>query len=177
MRVLDGVNARSLAGFGWESFAWVRCTGFADGGLPMGSILGSAHGDGKLDGETFLGRTWMFFSWGGGGGEEEAPGQVLLSRFRRTTRAFKQSHFYVIYSILISGGFAAACFRPSRKVDPRCPGQRTCAVQASTARRPLHASKTVKGLLLLVPPRTPRSSGYGFLCTCGLCYMLFPLYF
>ncbi len=29
--------------FGWESFTWVRCTGFADGGLPMGSIPGAAH--------------------------------------------------------------------------------------------------------------------------------------
>jgi hypothetical protein len=36
--------------------------------------------------------------------------------------------------------------------------------------------KTVKGLLHLVPPRTPRSSGYGVLYTCGLCYMLFLLY-
>ena len=45
-------------------------------------------------------------------------------------------------------------------LDPRCPGQRTCAVQASTTRRPVHAFKTVKGLLLLVLPRTPRSSGY-----------------
>ena len=43
MSVLDGVNTRSLASLGWESFAWVRCTGFANGGLPMGSILGSAH--------------------------------------------------------------------------------------------------------------------------------------
>ncbi len=43
MRVLDDVNARSLAGFGWESCAWVRCTGFADGGLPMGSIPGTVH--------------------------------------------------------------------------------------------------------------------------------------
>ena len=43
MRVLDDVNVWSLVSLGWESFAWVRCTGFADGGLPMGSILGSAH--------------------------------------------------------------------------------------------------------------------------------------
>ena len=43
MRVLDGVNTRSLASFGWESFAWVRCTGFADGGWPMGSIPEAAH--------------------------------------------------------------------------------------------------------------------------------------
>ncbi len=42
-RVLDGVNAWSLAGFGWESFAWVRWTGFTDGGLPMTSIPGTAH--------------------------------------------------------------------------------------------------------------------------------------
>ena len=31
MRVLEGVNARSVAGSGWESFAGVRCTGFVDG--------------------------------------------------------------------------------------------------------------------------------------------------
>ena len=41
---------------------------------------------------------------------------------------------------------------------PRRPGQRTCAVQASTTRRPVYASIYVKGLLLLVPP--PRSGGY-----------------
>jgi hypothetical protein len=36
---------------------------------------------------------------GGRGGEEEAPGQVLLSRFHSTTRAFKQPHFlcYILY--------------------------------------------------------------------------------
>jgi hypothetical protein len=42
-RVLDGVNVWSLAGFGWESFEWVRFTGFTDGVLPMGSIPGTAH--------------------------------------------------------------------------------------------------------------------------------------
>jgi hypothetical protein len=45
-------------------------------------------------------------------------------------------------------------------LDPRCPGQHTCVVQASTTRRPVHTLKTVKGMLLLVLPRTPRSSGY-----------------
>ncbi len=43
MCVLDVVNERSLVSLGWESFAWVRCTGFTNGGLPMGSILGSVH--------------------------------------------------------------------------------------------------------------------------------------
>jgi hypothetical protein len=42
-RVLDGVNTWSLAGFGWESFAWVRCTGFTDVVFPMGSIPGTEH--------------------------------------------------------------------------------------------------------------------------------------
>jgi hypothetical protein len=40
MCVLDDVNVRSLAGSGYESFAVVRCTGFMDGGLPMGSMSG-----------------------------------------------------------------------------------------------------------------------------------------
>jgi hypothetical protein len=42
-RVLDSVNVWSLAGLGWESFAWVRFTGITDGVLTMGSIPGTAH--------------------------------------------------------------------------------------------------------------------------------------
>jgi hypothetical protein len=37
-----------------------------------------------------------------------------------------------------------------------------------------HVLKTVKGMMHLVPSRTPQSSGYGVWCTCGLCYMLDP---
>ena len=40
MLVLDGVNVRSLAGSGYESFEVVRFTGFMDGDLPMGSMPG-----------------------------------------------------------------------------------------------------------------------------------------
>ncbi len=65
-RVLDGVNERSLAGFGWESFAWVRYTGFTDGGLPMTSIPGTLTGDGRFDGGTFLGGLLIFFLGGRG---------------------------------------------------------------------------------------------------------------
>jgi hypothetical protein len=74
--------------------------GFMDGDWPGSLSLGQHTGDGKFDGKTFLGRTWMFFLGGGGGGEEEASGAVLLSRFRRTTLAFKQTHFlcYILYS-------------------------------------------------------------------------------
>ncbi len=35
-----------------------------------------------------------------------------------------------------------------------------CALQASTADDLVHAFKTMEGLLVLVPTRTPRSSGY-----------------
>ena len=50
----------------------------------------------------------------------------------------------------------------SRERWPRSskPWADTCAVRASTTRRPGSRIETVKGLLLLVPPRTPRSSGY-----------------
>ncbi len=35
-----------------------------------------------------------------------------------------------------------------------------CTVQVSAADDPVHAFKTMEGLLLLVPSRTPQSSGY-----------------
>jgi hypothetical protein len=128
----------------------------------------------------------MVFSGRGGGGVEKAPGHVSRVGFRWTTRAIKQPHFFVIDYILSSGNFAATCFRPSRTVppNPRGPGQTRALFGFQTARSSgcrhpddlFHALKTVKGLLHLVPPRTPRTSGYGVLCTCGLCYMLFLLY-
>ena len=74
----------------------------------------------------------------------------------------KPPSVYVIYYMLSSGGFTAACLQAIAKgvLDPRLPWADTCSVQVSTTRRPSHVLKTVKGLLLLVPPRTPRSSGY-----------------
>jgi hypothetical protein len=81
--------------------------------------------------------------------------------------------------MLGSGSFAPACLQAIVKgvLDPRLPWADTCPPRASTTRRPSHVLKTVKGLLLLVPPRTPRRSGYDFLCTCGLCcYMLYVYY-
>ena len=59
----------------------------------------------KFDGVVVLGRLWMVFSWGVEGGEEEPSGQVLLSRFRRRRVVSNSPIFYVIYYILISGGF------------------------------------------------------------------------
>ena len=97
MRALDGVSTRSLAGFG--------CGSLCRGPLRLDSRMGTdqgvypwvSTGDGKLDGETFLGRTWMFFSWGEGGGEEKAPGQVLLSRFSQDDSRFQTAPYIYIY--------------------------------------------------------------------------------
>jgi hypothetical protein len=112
-RVLDGVNVRSLAGFGWESFAWVRCTGFTNGGLPMGSIPGARTGDGRFDGETFLGGLLIFFLGGRGRGRG-APGCVLLRGFSQDERAPNRP-VCVIYYMLSSGGFAATCLQAIAK--------------------------------------------------------------
>jgi hypothetical protein len=80
--------------------------------------------------------------------------------------------------MLGSGSFAATCLQDITKgvLDPRLPWADTFAVRLRQPVDLVHTLKTVKGLLLLVPSRTPRSSGYGVLCTCGLCYMLFLLY-
>ena len=43
---------------------------------------------------------------------------------------------------------------------PRCPGQRTCAVQASTTRRPSSRIEDGEGAAAPRSPRTPQSSGY-----------------
>ena len=110
--------------------------GFTDGDYLWELSLGRT-GDGKFDGETFLGRLWMVFSWGGEGGEEEAPGHVQNGLFFHwTTRVSEQS--FLCYYILSSGGFAAASSDHREGAPgPRRPGQRTCAVQASTTRRPV----------------------------------------
>jgi hypothetical protein len=77
----------SLTGFGCESFVAVRCTGFMDRDCPGNLSLGQHTGDGKFDGETFLGRTWMFFLGGRGRGRGSVRGS--------TPESFSQddSHF------------------------------------------------------------------------------------
>ena len=45
-------------------------------------------------------------------------------------------------------------------LDPRLPWADACAVRLRQPVDLVHTLKTVKGLLLLVPSRTPRSSGY-----------------
>jgi hypothetical protein len=101
----------------------------------------------------------MFFL-GGWGGKRKRKGTV--SRVGRwTTRAFKQPHF-IIYYMLNSGGFVAACLQTITKgvLDPRLPWSVTCSVQSRQPVDLVHTLKTVKGLFLLVPSRTPHSGGY-----------------
>ena len=112
----------------------------------------------RFDGEAFSGRLWIFFlgGWGRGRGLARATTAESCSQ---ETRGFKRPHclLFIIYcagevSLLHASAVAKSA------LDPRGPGQRTCAVQASTTRRPVYASIYVKGLLLLVPP--PRSCVY-----------------
>jgi hypothetical protein len=94
------------------------------------------------------------FSLGGRGRGRGVPGRVLLRSFRRTAGA-KPPLFCVIYYILSSGGFAAACLQAIVKGVSSIlgrPGQTRAMFQASTTRRPVHTLTTVAGLLLLVPP-------------------------
>jgi hypothetical protein len=122
-----------------------------------------------------LGRTWMFFLGGAGEGKRNSRSR-LPRRFRRTTRV-PNIPVYVIYYIFLSGGFAAApCLQATVKgdLDPRLPWADTCSVRLRPPVDLVHVLKTVKGLLLLVPPRTSRSSGYDFYTDAVyvvICYM------
>jgi hypothetical protein len=114
----------------------------------------------------WVGCGWFF--WVGRGGEEKAPGHVHKGRFSlsRTTRTFKQSHFlcYILY--IDQWGFHCSMPSDHREgvPDPRCPGQKRVMFKFRQPDDLFHTLKTVKGMLDLVPPRTPRISWYGVLC-------------
>jgi hypothetical protein len=85
---------------------------------------------------------------------------------------------YVIYYMLGSGSFAATCLQDIAKgvFDPRLPWADTFTVRLRQPVDLVHVLKTVRGLLLLVPSRTPRSSGYDFYAHAVyvvICYMSF----
>jgi hypothetical protein len=150
--------------------------------------LGQRTGDGIFVAPNFWGGLLLFIMGGGGPGKRNSRAR-LPRRFRRTTRV-PNSPVYVIYFTFRSGGFTAACVRQSRTVDPILDtlGRH---VRCFRSRQPVdlvHVLKTVKGLLLLVPPRTPRSSGYDvyadvvYVVICYMymsvicCYMLYVCY-
>ena len=95
-------------GLGVDPCAEVRCTWITDGDCPGNLSFGQHTGDGKFDGETFLGRTWMFFLGGAGEGKQNSRARAVET-FSQDDASSKQSWVYVIYYMLNSGGFPAAC--------------------------------------------------------------------
>ena len=89
--------------------------GTAYGIYPWGSALVM----GKFDGETFLGRLLIFFFGGAGEGKRNSRSRNAET-FSQDDAISKQPCVYVIYSMLISGGFAAACLQTIAKgvLDP-----------------------------------------------------------
>ncbi len=101
----------------------------------------------KIDGETFLGRLLIFFFGGAGEGKRNSRARDDdETMFHRTIRV------------------------PN---SPRLPCPDTFVVRLRQPVDLVHALKTVKGLLFLVPSRTPRSSGYDFYThvVYVMCYM------
>jgi hypothetical protein len=84
-RVLDGVNVWSLAGFGWESFAWVR--------------YHQRTGDGRFDGETFLGGLLIFFLGGRGDKRKKAQGHGKQGRSLDDARFQTVPFCYILYIV------------------------------------------------------------------------------
>ena len=85
------------------------------------------------------------------------PSDVFAGRREFQTDLFM---FYIIYCAVVF--FTATCLQAIAKgvLDPQLPWTDTFAVRLRQPVDLVHELKTVKGLLLLVPSRTPRSSGY-----------------
>jgi hypothetical protein len=112
---------------------------------------------------------------GGSGGERETD------RVCSTGSVFAGQHtflnnpiFYVIYYRLNSGDFVSD--HREKCPRPRHPGQTCVLFKCRQVDDLFHTLNPVKGMVHIVPPRTPRNSGYGVLYTCGLFFMLFLLY-
>ncbi len=153
MFLMGSTRGRILV-LGVNPYPGVRSTEITDGDCLWDLSLGKRTGDGEFDGETFWVGCGWFFLGGSGEGKRNYRSRTAVC-FRRTTRGSKQPFLcYILYNE--QWRFRFINFRQPDDL--------------------LHTLKTVKGLLHLVPSRTPRSSGYGVLSTCGLCYMIFLLY-
>jgi hypothetical protein len=76
--------------------AGVHYTWIPDGDCPGNLFLGRHTGDGKSDGEPFLGRTWMFFL-GRAGGQEKAPGHGQQGRSPDDAHFQTAPFCYILY--------------------------------------------------------------------------------
>jgi hypothetical protein len=158
--------------------AGVRCTWIPDGDCPGNLSLGRHTGDGKSDGETFLGRTWMFFL-GESGGEEKLPGHSQQGRSLDDTRFQTAPFCYILY--VDQWGFRFSMSSGHREVGPRSSIalDNTCLFRFRQPVDLVHVLKKVKGLLLPVSPRTPRNSGYdvySHVVYVVICYMSITCY-
>ena len=82
---------------GVDPCAGVRCTWITDGDCPGNLSLGQHTGDGKFDGETFLGRTWMFFLGGTGEGKRNSRARAVET-FSQDDASSKQPCLcYILY--------------------------------------------------------------------------------
>jgi hypothetical protein len=110
-------------------------------------------------------RFWVgrgcFFSWGCGEGEEEL--QVTTAEtFSQDDTSSKQPCLCYILFTSQWGFHCQACLQVIEKgiLDPRLTWTDTCDVRLRQPVDLVHTLKMVKGLLLFVPSRTPRNSGY-----------------
>ncbi len=111
----------------------------------------------------------MFFL-GGRGGKRSSRVSVgeKFSQDERSTNRPVCNEYYM----LSSGGHHERGF-----LDPRTPWADACNVSAFDNPSTCSHSDDSGGADAFVPPRTPRSSGYDFLYTCGLCcYMSYVYY-
>ena len=97
--------------------------------------LGQRTGDGDLMGNHFRVGCW-FFSWGDEGGEEELQGTTAEAFFADDASSKQTYICSVLY--IAQWRFRCSMIQAVAKgaLNPRCPGAGTCAVRASTARRP-----------------------------------------
>jgi hypothetical protein len=145
MCVLDGVNPRSFAGFGCESFVGVSSsyTGFTGGDCLWDLSLGRYTGDGKFDGETFLGRLWMFFLGGTRGGREtvrtRSAGSVFAGR-----HVLSNNHIFFVYYYMDQWGFRFFILQTISNPGSRYPGQtRTMLIFRQLMTSPSHTEDNV----------------------------------
>ena len=97
---------------------WIRGWGLAYGIYPWGSALVM----GNMMGRRFWVGRGCFFSGRGGGGKRDSRARTVET-FSQDDTSSKQTWVYVIYYMLSSGGFAAACLQAIAKgvLDPRLP--------------------------------------------------------
>jgi hypothetical protein len=129
----------------------------------------------EMPDDTHTGGTSMDLSQGQYIGDEEV---LIGKRFWVDCGWSNIPIFYVVYYILISGGFTSSCFRPSRTVSPILDDldRHVWCWRFDNLTTSFTHWRQCGDLLHFVPSRTPRNSWFGVLCKCGLCYMLFLLY-